>query len=222
MRTSPDLSVYAVLDPSRCRDRDPAALAAAAARGGATLLQLRDKTSGTRDLVALARAVKAALDPHGVPLLINDRVDVALAAGAAGAHVGQSDMAPADARRLLGPEAILGVTLHHVHEARGLEPGLADYAGMGPVFLTQSKDPGDPPLGPEGLGRLIEGVREQLSGLPCCGIAGIDHANAASVIEAGADGVAVISDIFMAGNVEEATARLAAVVREALAGRMAK
>ncbi|MDX6748356.1 thiamine phosphate synthase [Geminicoccaceae bacterium 1502E] len=214
-----DLSVYAVLDPARCRGRDPVALAAAAARGGATLVQLRDKTSSTRALVTLARAVKEALDPHGVPLLINDRIDVALAAGAAGAHVGQSDMDPRDARRLLGPDAILGVTLHHAREAEGLEPGLADYAGMGPVFVTQSKDPGDPPLGPSGLARLIGGVREQLPGLPCCGIAGVDHTNAASVIEAGADGVAVISDIFMEEDVEAATARLRDAVRPALAGR---
>lgn len=222
MRAGLDLSVYAVLDPARCRGRDPVALAGAAARGGATLVQLRCKTSSTRELVALARTVKEALDPHGVPLLVNDRVDVALAAGAAGAHVGQSDMDPRDARRLLGPDAILGVTIHHAHEAKGLEPGLADYAGMGPVFVTQSKDPGDPPLGPEGLARLIEGVRALLPGLPCCGIAGVDHGNAASVIGAGAEGAAVISDIFMADDVEAATARLRRVVVEALAARSAR
>jgi thiamine-phosphate pyrophosphorylase len=214
-----DLRLYGVLDPARSRGRDPAALAAAAAKGGITLLQLRDKTSGTRDLVALARAVKAALEPHGVPLLVNDRVDVALAAGAKGVHVGRTDMAPEDARRLLGPEALIGITVHHAHEAATVPPGIADYAGLGPVHATASKDPGDSPLGPEGLARLIQGVRQYLSGLPVCGIAGIDHENAAAVIAAGADGVAVISDIFMADDVEAAARRLRAVVDRALAGR---
>lgn len=219
MKPALDLRLYGVLDPARTRGREPATLAAAAAAGGITLLQLRDKTSGTRDLVALARAVGAALAPHGVPLLVNDRVDVALAAGAAGVHVGLTDMAPADARRLLGPDAVLGVTVHHAPEAAAVSPGLADYAGLGPVYPTASKDPGDPPLGPDGLARLIRGVHAHHPGLPVCGIAGIDHGNAAAVIAAGADGVAVISDIFMADDVEAATRRLRAVVDRALVDR---
>ena len=109
MRRTVDLRLYAVLDPACSRGRPLPELAAAAARGGATLVQYRDKVSGTRDLVANARAILAALEPYGVPLLINDRIDVALAAGAQGCHVGRTDMASDDARRLLGPEAILGV-----------------------------------------------------------------------------------------------------------------
>lgn len=214
-----DLRVYAVLDPARCRGRSLTELAAAAARGGATLLQYRDKAAGTRGLVENARAIAAALRPFGVPLLVNDRIDVALAAGADGAHVGASDMAAADARRLLGPDAILGVTIHHPREAEALAPGLATYAGCGPVYTTASKDPGDPPLGPEGLARLLGRVRAAHPGLPASGIAGIDHANAPAVIAAGADGVAVISDIFMADDVEAATRRLRAAVDEALAAR---
>jgi thiamine-phosphate pyrophosphorylase len=215
-RSRPDLRVYAVLDPSRGRGRPLPELAAAAARGGATLIQYRDKAGGTRELVANARAISDALRPFGIPLLINDRVDVALAASAAGAHVGASDMAPSDARRLLGPGAVLGVTVHHPHEAEALEPGLADYAGCGPVFATASKDPGDPPLRPEGLARLLGRLRAAHPGLPACGIAGVDHRNAPAVIAAGADGVAVISDIFMADDVEAATRRLRAAVDEAL------
>jgi thiamine-phosphate pyrophosphorylase len=214
-----DLRLYGVLDPARGRGRDPAALAAAAALGGITLLQLRDKTTGTRDLVALARAVKAALAPHGVPLLVNDRVDVALAAGAAGVHVGLTDMDPLDARLLLGPDAIIGITVHHAHEAAAVPAGLADYAGLGPVYATASKDPGDPPLGAEGLATLIAGVHGHHPRLPLCGIAGITSENAAAVIAAGADGVAVISDIFMADDVEASARRLRAVVDRALAGR---
>jgi thiamine-phosphate pyrophosphorylase len=221
MKPALDLRLYGVLDPARTRGRDPVALAADAAKGGITLLQLRDKTSGTRDLVALARAVRDALAAYTVPLLVNDRVDVALAAGAHGVHVGLTDMAPEDARRLLGPAAILGITVHHAHEAAAVPPGLADYAGLGPVYATASKDPGDPPLGPDGLARLIHGVHAHHPDLPVCGIAGIDHQNAAAVIEAGAAGVAVISDIFMAGDVEAAARRLRAAVDTATRKRQA-
>jgi thiamine-phosphate pyrophosphorylase len=215
-----DLRCYAILDPTRCAGRDPVELAAAAARGGATLVQLRDKESGTRALVTLARAVGAQLAPLGVPLLINDRVDVALAAGAQGVHLGQGDLAPADARRLLGEGAVIGVTVHHPHEADTVDPKQADYAGIGPVYRTMSKDPGDPPLGPGGLGRLIGHLRQRLEAFPVCGIAGIDHANAPAVIGAGADGVAVISDIFMAADVEEAARRVRWAVDAALERRM--
>lgn len=221
MKPALDLRLYGVLDPTRTRGRDPAALAAEAAAGGVTLLQLRDKGSGTRDLVGLARVVRAALEPHAVPLLINDRVDVALAASAQGVHVGLTDMTPDDARRLLGPDAMLGITVHHAREAAAVPPGLADYAGLGPVFTTSSKDPGDPPLGPDGLARLIGGVRAHHTDLPVCGIAGIDRTNAAAVIEAGADGVAVIADIFSADDVRAAASRLRVVVDRAILARQA-
>jgi thiamine-phosphate pyrophosphorylase len=221
MRRRPDLRCYAVLDPARCRGRDPVALAAAAAQGGATLVQLRDKEGSTRALLVLARAVKAALDPLGVPLLVNDRADIAGAAGATGVHLGKDDLPPADARRLLGAGAIIGVTVHHPHEADAVDPTVADYAGIGPVFATRSKDPGDPPLGPAGLARLIAHLRRRLPGFPACGIAGVDHANAPDVIGAGADGCAAIADIFMAEDVEAAARRLRAAVDAALARRPA-
>jgi thiamine-phosphate pyrophosphorylase len=221
MRPILDLRLYGVLDPTRCRGRDPVALAAAAAAGGITLLQLRDKNSATRELVSLARSVGRALAAYEVPMLINDRIDVAMAAGAQGAHVGNSDMSPDDARRLLGPAALLGVTIHHSHEAALVQPGVADYAGLGPVYPTASKDPGDLPLGPDGLARLITAVRRHLPALPVCGIAGIDSANAAAVIDAGADGVAVIADIFMAEDVTVAARRLRDAVDAALARRRA-
>jgi thiamine-phosphate pyrophosphorylase len=219
MRQPPDLAVYAVLDPARCRGRPLAALAAAAARGGATLVQLRDKGSSTRAMVAAARAVRAALEPFGVPLVVNDRVDVALAAGAAGVHLGEDDMVPEDARRLLGEAAIVGTTVHHAHEADGVDPGVVDYAGLGPVFTTASKESRDPPIGPEGLARLVARLRRRRPGFPCCGIAGVTHANAAAVVAVGADGVAVIADIFLADDVEAATRRLRATVDRALRER---
>jgi thiamine-phosphate pyrophosphorylase len=220
VRAAPDLRVYAVLDPERCLGRPLERMAAAAARGGATLVQLRDKRPvGARAAIDAGRAVLAALQPFGVPLVVNDRVDVALAAGAAGVHLGQDDMAPEDARRLLGRDALVGATVHHGSEAAALDPGLVDYAGIGPVFATGSKASEDPPIGPAGLARLVGEVRRRASGLPCCGIAGVDHTNAAEVIAAGADGVAVIFDIFMADDVEAAARRLRVAVDHALLER---
>ena len=221
MRRPVDLRVYAVLDPEHCRARPLPELAAATARGGATLLQLRDKRSGTRAAVDAARAVALALAPFGVPLLINDRVDVALAAGAAGVHLGQTDMRPADARRLLGATALIGSTVHHAAEADELAADLVDYAGIGPVFATASKRNDDPPIGPAGVADLVARLQRRKPGFPSCGIAGVSHANAGLVIAAGAAGVAVIADIFLADDVEAATRRLRHVVDRALHERRA-
>jgi len=214
-----DLRLYAILDPERTRGRDLAELARAAAAGGATLLQYRDKHAGTRDLVARAGAIKAALADTGVPLLVNDRVDVALAAGADGVHVGQDDMHAGDARRLLGPRAIVGVTLKtsaHVAELAALP---VDYGCIGGIFATASKDNPAPPVGLAGLAQLVDGARGTRPGLPVGAIAGIDATNAAAVIGAGADGVAVISALFMAEDVEAAARSLRRIVDEALAAR---
>ena len=219
MRRDLDLRLYAVLDPTLTAGRDPVACARAAVAGGATLIQLRDKRYAAGPVIALARALRDALTPTGVPLVIDDRVDVALAAGAAGVHLGREDMAPADARRLLGAGALVGVTVHHAAEADAIDPAVADYAGIGPAFPTASKDPGDPPLGPEGLARLIRRLRGRLHGFPVCAIAGITADNAASVIDAGADGVAVISALFTAEDIAAAARRLRAAVDQALTRR---
>lgn len=211
---NPDLRVYAILDPQHCAGRDPIELLGKAIGGGATLVQFRAKTMTIGDSIVLVRKALAVCEDAGVPLLVNDRVDVALAAGAQGVHLGQTDMALEDARRLLGPDAMIGVTAHHKSEAMAIDQGLADYAGVGPIFQTKSKDPGDPPMGPEGIRRF----RRDLGDFPICGIAGIHFENAASVIEAGADGIAVISEIFKADDVAASTARLRRIVDAALAG----
>ena len=207
-----DIRVYAVLDPARCRGRPLGEMAAVAARGGATLLQYRDKAGSTRSLIEAANEIGRALAPFGVPLLINDRVDVTLAVGCAGVHVGAEDMPAADARRLLGPEAIVGCTVHTAEEADGVPGGILDYVSVGGVFATASKHNPHSPIGLEGVRTLIARLPE----LPVCAIAGIDHTNAAEVIAAGADGVAVISDIFMAEDVTAATRRLRGIVDAAL------
>ena len=211
-----DLRLYGILDPERARGRPLPDLARAAAAGGCTLLQYRDKHAGGRTLVETARALKAALAGTGVPLLVNDRVDVALAAGADGVHLGQSDMHPADARRLLGREAIVGLTLKTPAHADEMYRMAVDYACIGGVFATVSKDNPDPPIGLDGLARVAFRARLAAS-VPVGAIAGIDAANAASVIASGVDGVAVISALFMADDTAAAARRLRTSVDAALA-----
>lgn len=203
-----DIRLYGVLDPAQLGGRDPVAAASAAVDGGITMLQLRDKSNDAKARVALASKIKQALAGSGVPLIINDHVDTAAAIGADGVHLGRTDMKPAAARAELGPNAIIGVTIHHGHEAEQVDPNIADYAGLGPVYLTRSKDPGDPPLGPFGLERLINQVQAHLPGLPCVAIAGISAKNVTPVMQAGADGVAVISAIFGQPDIRAATHQL--------------
>jgi len=214
-----DLRLYALVDPERAGGHDLPELARQVAQGGATLVQLRDKRSGTRAMVERARAIKAALAPLDVPLLINDRVDVALACGADGVHVGQDDMAAEDARRLLGRSAIIGLSVKTTAQAEAAPVGLIDYAGIGGVFATTSKDNPDPPIGPAGLARIAGVFRRHSPGFPLCAIAGIDAGNAGEAVAAGADGVAVISALSLERDPQAAARVLRGVVDAALARR---
>jgi thiamine-phosphate diphosphorylase len=213
-----DLRVYGIIDPQRSRDRDMVGLVRQAVAGGCTLIQYRDKLSDGRQLVDNARALKHALAGSGVPLLINDRVDVALAAEADGVHLGQDDMHPDDARRLLGPDAIIGLTVKTAEQADEMYRLRVDYACIGGVFATVSKDNPSPPVGLEGLSRVAFRAR-LASSCPVGAIAGIDVTNAGSAVAAGADGVAVISALFMADDPEAEARRLRAVVDRTLAAR---
>jgi thiamine-phosphate pyrophosphorylase len=214
-----DLRLYALVDPERANGRDLAVLARLVTQGGATLVQLRDKHSDTRRMIDRARAIKAALAPLGVPLLINDRIDVALASRADGAHIGQEDMAVEDARRLLGADAIIGLSVKTVEQAEAAPIELLDYAGIGGVFATSSKDNPNPPIGPAGLSRIVGVFRRRSSKFPLCAIAGIDARNAGEVIAAGADGVAVISALSLKDDPRAAARQLRGVVDDALAQR---
>lgn len=218
-----DLRLNAIVDPERAGGRDLAALARLAAQGGATLVQLRDKASETRVMVEEARAIKNALVPFAVPFVVNDRVDVALACGADGVHLGQDDMAAADARRLLGAAAIVGLSVKNVSEAEAAPIEAIDYVGCGGVYATLSKEQNSAPIGPEGLSRIVavlaRRARERQKELPVCGIAGIDAGNAAPVIAAGADGVAVISALSLAPDPAAAARALREIVDAMLAKR---
>jgi thiamine-phosphate pyrophosphorylase len=214
-----DLRVYALVDPERAGVHSLPELAAKLAEGGATLFQLRDKHGATRAMVEEARAIKNSLAPFGVPLLINDRVDVALAAAAHGVHVGQDDMAVEDARRLLGPQALIGTSIKTVAQAEAAPVDLLDYVGIGGVFATTSKNNPDPPIGVAGLARIVAVFRRRAPKLPLCAIAGIDAGNAGAAITAGADGVAVISALSLAASPSDATRGLRGIVDAALRER---
>jgi len=215
----PDLRLYALVDPEHTGAHDLVDLTRAVARGGATLVQLRDKAGSTRQMVERARALVIALEGSGAPLIVNDRVDVALAAGAGGVHVGQDDMAVADARRLLGRDAIIGLSIKTDEQARHAPLDLLDYVAIGGVFATVSKDNPDPPVGIEGLRRIAGIIRARMPGFPVCAIAGIDEGNAAGIVAAGADGVAVISALSRDSEPSQAAARLRGVIDGALQQR---
>ena len=214
-----DVCLNAIVDPERAGGRDLVDLARQIAAGGATLVQLRDKKNETRVMVEEARAIKAALKPFKVPFVVNDRVDVALAADADGVHVGPDDMAVADARALLGANAIIGLSIKTIAEAETAPVELIDYAGIGGVYATLSKEQKSAPIGPEGFARVAAVLRRRAPKLPLAGIAGVDAGNAAAVISAGADGVAVISALSLAPDPAAAARDLREIVDGALAKR---
>ena len=214
-----DLRLYALVDPEHAGGHDLADLAGLIAQGGATLFQLRDKRGTTLQMIERARALKSALAPSGVTLLINDRVDVALAANADGVHVGWDDMPVADARHLLGPDAIIGLSIKTLAQAAKAPLELLDYVCIGGVFATSSKDNPDPPVGIAGFKTIATSIRARVPKIPVGAIAGIDQRNAASVVEAGADGIAVISALSLAPAPKDAARALRGIVDRALETR---
>jgi thiamine-phosphate pyrophosphorylase len=158
-------------------------------RGGATLVQLREKQMPALQFYEQAKAAMAVAARSGLRIIINDRVDVALAVGAHGVHLGQDDIPPEAARQLLGREAIIGYSTHNVEQAKIALNLPIDYLAIGPIFDTATKTDTSPALGLEGL----RAVRQRIGNVPLVAIGGISHANAADVIAAGADSVAVIS-----------------------------
>lgn len=167
--------------------------------GGATLIQYRNKVGGTREMLTQAREIRHILDDT-VSLIMNDRADICIAADFQGVHVGQDDLSPEGARTVIGVDRVLGVSTHNLEQLREADAGPADYIAFGPVFKTSSKRNPDPMVGVEGI-RAARAVTKK----PLVAIGGITRANARSVIEAGADSVAVIADLLSgpAKNVEE-------------------
>jgi thiamine-phosphate pyrophosphorylase len=213
-----DLRLYALIDPAVANGRSLGDIAKRIA-GSATLVQLRDKHGSTRQLVEEARELTIVLAPLDIPLLINDRVDVALAVEADGVHIGQDDMSPADARLLLGKTAIIGLSIKTVEQAKAAPLELLDYVGIGGVYGTTSKETTSPPIGLSGFNAVAQAIRARDPKFPICGIAGINQSNAADVIMQGADGVAVISALSMAADPTVAARDLLSEVDGALVRR---
>lgn len=190
----PDWSLYLVTDRAMIGNRDFVATVLKAVSGGVGVVQLREKSASTREMIELARTLVKALRPLGVPLLVNDRVDVALAADADGVHLGQDDMDASSARRLLGPDRLLGVSASTAEEAREAEKAGADYIGGGVVFDTATKSDYSGTIGIKGLEELVRAVS-----LPVVAIGGIGPATAPSLRRVhGLAGLAVVSALLKA------------------------
>jgi len=205
-------SLYLVTDAAACGRRSVEEVVAAALSGGVTMVLVRDKDLPDGEFIGLVRRLVTLTRPAGVPLIVNDRVALAREAGADGVHIGQSDMPYAEARRRLGKGAIIGLsveTLAQAEEAAGWD---VDYLGVSPVFATPTKADAARPWG---LARLPELRRRSRHVL--VGIGGINAANAADVIAAGMDGVAVVSAICAAPDPAAAAAALRAAVTRARA-----
>ena len=212
-----DPLLYLVIGTADLRaGSDLEAVAAAAARGGAGLVQLREKGASLQRTVELARALKSLLQPLGVPLIINDRAEAVLAADADGLHVGLEDMPVLAARMAIGRHRILGASAATLHEARAIDLDAVDYLGAGPVYETGTKADAGEAIGPEGLWRLRVGLGVPL---PIVGIGGITADNAADCIKAGADGVAVVSAIAGAADPGAAARRIRDAVATARQAR---
>lgn len=206
------LELYLVTDRALSLGRPLLDIISAAVRGGVTTVQLREKECDTREFVELGRAVHDLLRQADIPLIINDRADIAQVIGAEGLHIGQHDMGYADARRLLGPEAIIGLSIENEEQAQQclFFSGL-DYIGASPVFTTPTKTDTAPALGLDSVRRL----RQLIGPLPIVAIGGINSSNIQDIIHAGADGIAVVSAICSAADPAEATATLLAAVKQA-------
>jgi thiamine-phosphate pyrophosphorylase len=202
-----DPTLYLVVGSDAVRGRAVTDVVAAAVRGGVTLVQLREKTLPDAQVIASARELIGILQPLGIPLIVNDRVEVAIAAGAAGVHVGQDDVHAGRARALLGPYGIVGVSAGTAAEAATVSAGLSEYVGVGSVYPTTSKADAGAAIGIAGLRALQARLPS-----PVVAIGGIHAGNAAEVAATGVAGVAVVSAICTADDPEAAARSLRAAI----------
>ncbi len=202
-----DLTLYLVIGPDDVPGRSVAAVTAAAVAGGVTLVQLRDKTAPDAEMAELARSLQEILAPRSLPLIINDRIEVARDVGAAGVHLGIDDQPAVEAREALGPEAIIGVSAGTQEEADLVDPGVVDYVGTGAVYATATKADAGAAIGLDGLIQL----RRRLA-LPMVAIGGIGLSTAAAVAATGVEGIAVVSAICGAVDPEAAARDLRGAV----------
>ena len=174
---------------------DPVRLAEALLNAGARIIQVRNKKGSARELLEQVERI-LSFAPHGAEIIVNDRVDVALIAGAGGVHLGQDDVPPVEARRILGLDRMIGFSTHNLEQAMQAEKLPVDYVAVGPIFLTATKEKPDPVVGLENLSAICQAIRK-----PVIAIGGIKLENAEDVLKAGATSVAVISDVLSAADV---------------------
>lgn len=210
----PDFSLYLVTDRRLAGDRPLVEVVQQAVAGGVTMVQLREKECSSREFLELALALKKVLPPE-IPLIINDRLDIALAAEADGLHLGQSDLPPEVARRYLGSGAIIGLSVEKPEQLALAGTAPVDYLAISPVFPTPTKTDTGPAWGLEGLA-----LARKLTRRPLVAIGGINETNAAGVIRAGADGVAVVSAICAAMDPAQAARKLRQLIEEARKGNL--
>lgn len=201
-----DFRLYVIIDKRAAKGRDLASIAAEAVAGGADIIQLRDKESPALEVVAAGKAIRRAVSADKAAFIINDRADIAVAVGADGVHLGQEDIPVGAARAILGKGKIIGLSTHSLEQAQAAQESGADYIGVGPVFSTPTK----PDYKAVGL-ELITKVRK-ISKLPFVAIGGIDDTNAADVIRAGADRIAVVRSVCGAQDVRAAARRLKEII----------
>lgn len=204
-----DYSLYLVTDRSILKGEDIFSATEKALKGGVTLVQLREKEISSLDFYNIALKMKELVSSYNVPLIINDRLDIALAVDADGLHIGQEDLPLKIARRLLGPSKILGYSVSNIKEAIFGEENGADYLGAGPVYPTGSKADAGNPIGAEGLQKIKEKVS-----IPVVGIGGIGIGNIAEVKKTGIDGVSLISAILGSSDIEGTSKALITKWRE--------
>lgn len=202
-----DWKLCLVADVEAAQNRDIISLTMEAVKAGVTIVQLRAKKLDANEFFQLAVKMKSVLSHHNIPFIINDRVDIAKACNATGVHLGQKDLPLAEARKIMGNDKIIGISVNSIEETEKAGTGGADYLGAGPIFPTASKEDLDPFLGMEGLKVITQNTT-----LPVLAIGGIGHLNAPDVIKAGAEGIAVISAILGEADPAEATRRLAHAV----------
>lgn len=208
MKAQPDYSIYLVTDDGCLQGRALLDCVREALEGGVTLVQYRAKTASSAEMYAEALQLKALCDSFNVPLIINDRLDIAMAVGAAGVHLGQDDLPCAAARKILGEDYLIGVSAHNPAEAKAALQSGADYLGCGAVFGTATKADVKK-LGTEGLAAICKA-----KGLPVVGIGGVTADNYREVRAAGADGAAIVSGILAQPDIRATVKAIAKVSQE--------
>lgn len=205
-----DFSLYVITVEVPEKKRSHLSVAEASAKGGATIIQLREKIRDFKEIVKIGRAIKSISDAKDIPLVINDYLEVALEVDAAGLHVGQSDIFIAEARKKMSYNKVIGVSASNLNEALLAVEAGADYLGVGPIFPTPSKEDAAEPIGLKGLTK----IRNQVN-IPIVAIGGINLKNVVDVIRAGADGVAIISAVAGVEDMEKATFELLEKIKKA-------